>query len=284
MKKLILSLMAGFAAVCLAGDPVVSNVRVTVTADDGRTPAVPQGMVLIPGGTNSGTDPEDFRDYSLTVSAFYMDSTEVTKAQWDAVCTWAVAHGYSFSNAVSGKVANHPVHTVSWYDCVTWCNARSEKEGRTPCYNLSTWSCNFAANGYRLPTMTEWEYAARGGLSGRRFPWGDMITHSQANYYSYWDGCSPFFSYDAGYEKHDTRYATGSFPYTSPAGSFAANGYGLYDMAGNVSEWCNDSSGSARIKRGGSWRCDAYNLRCGLSVWFSPEHANNRTGFRAVCR
>jgi len=255
------------------------NVRVSVTADDGRTPAVPSGMVRIPGGTNSGTDP-DYGAYSLTVETFSMDATEVTKAKWDEVYTWAIAHGYSFDHAGSGKAANHPVHTVSWYDMVKWCNARSQKEGRTPCYNLSTWACNFAANGYRLPTKTEWEYAARGGLSGKRFPWGDTITHSQANYYS-----SSSYSYDTSPTRgfHPT-YATGGYPYTSPAGAFAPNGYGLYDMAGNVWEWCNDASGSNRAIRGGSWNNNANNARCRNSNWNNPDNANNNNGFRAVCR
>ena len=255
------------------------NVRATVTADDGRTPAVPQGMVRIPGGTNSGTDP-DFGAYSLTVEAFYMDATEVTKAKWDEVYAWAIAHGYSFDHVGSGKAANHPVHTVSWYDVVKWCNARSEKEGRTPCYNLSTWACDFAANGYRLPTVAEWVYAARGGQSGRRFPWGDTITHSQANYYS-----SSSYSYDVSPTRgsHPT-YATGGYPYTSPAGAFAANGYGLYDMAGNVWEWCNDSSGSIRSLRGGSWNIFALYARCGYSYWYYPGYAYSNFGFRAVCR
>jgi len=255
------------------------NVRATVTADDGRTPAVPQGMVRIPGGTNSGTDP-DFGAYSLTVEAFYMDATEVTKAKWDEVYAWAIAHGYSFDHVGSGKAANHPVHTVSWYDVVKWCNARSQKEGRTPCYNLSTWACNFSANGYRLPTNAEWEYAARGGLSGRRFPWGDMIDHSRANYYGY----PSYYTYDQGYQGFDTRYATGDYPYTSPAGAFAANGYGLYDMIGNVWEWCDDASGSGRDIRCGGWLDFAYYARCGYSFWYFPDYAYYSGGFRAVCR
>ena len=167
---------------------------------------------------------------------------------------------------------------------VKWCNARSQKEGRTPCYNLSTWACNFAANGYRLPTSTEWEYAARGGASNRRFPWGDRIDHTRANYYAYRSGGVPYYPYDDGYQGYDTRYATGGYPYTSPAGAFAPNGYGLYDMAGNVWEWCNDSSGSSRAIRGGSWNYLADRARCRYGHWTDPGDADGRGGFRAVCR
>jgi formylglycine-generating enzyme required for sulfatase activity len=255
------------------------SVRVAITADDNSAPS---GMVRIPAGTNTGTDP-DFGAYSLTVSAFYMDATEVTKAKWDEVYTWALAHGYTFANEGSGKASNHPVHTVNWYDVVKWCNARSEKEGKTPCYNLSTWACNFAANGYRLPTVTEWEYAARGGLNGKRFPWGDIIDHTRANYYGY-PASSGGYAYDQGYLGFDTRYVTGDYPYTSPAGAFAANGYGLYDMAGNVWEWCNDTSGSNRDFRGGCWNFNANFARCGISIWIIPDYAFINFGFRAVCR
>ena len=90
-------------------------------------------MVLIPAGVNSGTDP-DFGVYSLTnASGFYMDRYEVTKALWDAVKNWNGGNGYDYGDGSGdGKAANHPVHTVNWYDCVKWCNARSQKEGRTP--------------------------------------------------------------------------------------------------------------------------------------------------------
>jgi formylglycine-generating enzyme required for sulfatase activity len=263
---------------------VQSSCRVTVS---GGSP-VPVGMALIPGGTNSGTDP-DYGAYSLTVDAFYMDVFEVTKAKWDEVYTWALAHGYSFDNAGSGKASNHPVHTVNWFDCVKWCNARSQKEGRTPCYTVSgsvyktgqsAPDCNFAANGYRLPTNDEWEYAARGGLSGRRFPWGDTITHSQANYYS-----DSWYSYDTSPTRgYHPSYNTGGTPYTSPVGDFAPNGYGLYDMAGNVWEWCNDASGSYRYVRGGSWGSYAHSLRCGGGHWDYPDGSSDGGGFRTVRR
>ena len=238
------------------------------------------GMVQIPAGVNTGTDP-DFGAYSLTnEAAFYMDATEVTKAKWDEVHTWAVTNSYSFDNAGSGKASNHPVHTVNWYDCVKWCNARSEMEGKTPCYNLSTWSCDFKANGYRLPTSTEWEYAARGGLQSKRFPWGDTITHSEANYYSY-----SSYSYDTSPTRgYHPLYDDSGSPYTSPAGNCSSNGYGLYDMSGNVWEWCNTPSGSDRCFRGGGWSALASFARCGLENCPSLALESYGIGFRVVRR
>ena len=108
-----------------------ANVRFRVTADDA---AAPSGMALIPAGTFTMGDSLDGSSYALPlhtvyVSAFYMDRYEVTKALWDEVYSWAVAHGYSFDYVGSGKASTHPVQTIDWYDSVKWCNARSEKEG-----------------------------------------------------------------------------------------------------------------------------------------------------------
>ncbi len=268
---------------------ISSNLVFGLTISDDPPP--PVGMVLIPAGTNSGTDP-DLGAYSLTVSAFYMDETEVTKVQWDTVYNWAVANGYSFDHAGSGKASTHPVQTVSWYDCVKWCNARSEMQGKTPCYTVggsvyktgqSSPTTDFNANGYRLPTNTEWEYASRGGLSGKRFPWGDTVNHDNANYrangsaYSY--DTSPYTSYT-----FHPDYDDGATPYTSPVGSFATNGYGLYDMSGNVWEWCNDAWGSSLFIRGGCWYYYANIARCGFASWFPPGIVYGYLGFRSVCR
>jgi len=241
--------------------------------------SIPDGMVRIPVGTNSGTD--DFGAYSLTVDSFCMDETEVTKAQWDEVYDWAINHGYSFDNSGLGKASNHPVQTVNWYDCVTWCNARSEMDGRTPCYNLSDWSCNTDANGYRLPTSEEWEYAARGGLRSKRFPWvGDTVTHNQANYYS-----SSEFSYDISVTRgYHPDYDNGEGSYTSPVGIFAPNGYGLYDMSGNVWEWSNTTFGESGYVRGGSGDNNASVLRCASVTWGSLTIRSVHFGFRTIRR
>ena len=162
----------------------------------------------------------------------------------------------------------------------------------------STPDCNWSANGYRLPTEAELEYAARGGAAGHRFPWSntDTIQHSRANYDS-----RSSYSYDTSPTRgYHPDYDTGDYPYTSPVGSFAANGYGLYDMAGNVWEWCWDwhsedyyssspgsdprgpSSGSARMERGGGWYYSASYCRVALRDYYSPGIEYYTLGFRLV--
>ena len=229
-------------------------------------------------GRTSGDTNFDAPPVTVTVSAFFMGKYEVTKALWDEVRVWGASNGYTDLRVGGGKASNHPVQTISWFDMVKWCNARSQKDGLTPVYTVNGAvmkagtmepAANWTANGYRLPTEAEWEKAARGGVSGKRFPWGtDTISHSQANYLG-----NGGYSYDLTGALLDTfhpSYSVGSKPYTSPVGSFAANGYGLYDMAGNVWEWCWDwygwstyvsgaidprgaAPGQGRVIRGASW-------------------------------
>jgi formylglycine-generating enzyme required for sulfatase activity len=298
----------------------VSNSVITLRLYD---PHPPSGMALIPAGSFTMGDTlgdglaEGYTDevptQTVYVSAFYMDTNLVSYTFWQQVYQWAKTNGYSFDNAGAGKAASHPVQTVNWYDVVKWCNARSEMAGSTPCYytnsslsqvaiyrsgtfDLATNWVNWVANGYRLPTEAEWEKAARGKLSGQRFPWGDTISESQANYY----GDTTDYNYDLGPAGFNAAFATGGYPYTGPVGCFAPNGYWLYGMAGNVSQWCWDwysgayyssspgtdprgaASGAHRVVRGGSWLFDASHTRCANRDSNLPTYADYYFGFRCV--
>ena len=305
------------------GGQVSATMRFKVTATDVIPPPVPAGFSLIPAGSftmgNSvaaDTDITNALTHTVTVSGFYMAQNLVTKAEWDEVRTWGLANGYTDLVAGSGKASNHPVQSITWYQMVKWCNARSQQGGLTPVYytddaqttvyktgdvDVTNAQVKWSANGYRLPTEAEWEKAARGGLSGKRFPWGNTISHSQANYYA-----SDFYSYDlsGAVNNHHPSYTAGGDPYTSPVGSFAANGYGLYDMAGNVWQWCwawwdwygsydpavltdprgPAASGTYRVHRGGSWGGygGAGNCRVAGRYGFYPFGSDDDIGFRVA--
>lgn len=207
-------------------------------------------------GDNLGDlTPTDAPTHTVHLDAFHIGKYEVTKAEWDEVRAWGLVNGYTDIATGSGKASNHPIQSISWWDAIKWCNARSQMEGLTPVYVVKNsievmktgttvpvvyWN----ANGYRLPTEAEWERAARGNLTNKRFPWGDTISHQQANYTSNESYGHSFYDLSWMADSYHPSFATGAFPFTSPVGSFAANSYGLYDMAGNVSEWCWDWYGN----------------------------------------
>ncbi|MFT4547982.1 MAG: sulfatase modifying factor 1 [Verrucomicrobiales bacterium] len=268
------------------------------------------GFASIPGGTFMMGNPFAAEGYSnerpvhtVGVSAFYMAKHEVTKALWDEVRVWGSGRGYTDLPAGGGKAPDHPVHSISWYSMVKWCNARSEKDGLAACYTVgaavfrsgtSTPACDWGTNGYRLPSEAEWEKAARGGLSGQRFPWGDTISHADANFRN--NSRGPYQTGTTGY--HPAYAADGIVPYTSPVGSFPANGYGLFDLTGNVMERCWDwysrvyyefspdgdphgaGSGTSRVHRGCSWDDDL--CRVTYRGLRRPTNSNNYVGFRLV--
>ncbi len=315
----------------------------TPTATTAPTPTptptlipAPEGMVTIPEGEftmgdafNEGWFDDEKPRHQVFVSTFFMDRYEVTAAKWQDVYLWATNHGYSFwgDGLPRGKAPNHPAAYVVWRQALTWCNARSEIEGLTPVYYTATnhnpatvykggesvpltnsWVW-WTANGYRLPTEAEWEKAARGGAADTRFPWTDFtnnIAWPKANYGSSWIDGHPEYAYDINPVKGaDPAYTNGGFPWTSPVGSFAPNGYGLYDMAGNVEEWCWDAFyrsnypsasqvdpqgptfGSNRIRRGGAGSLTAFESRvAGRQTGFYCCELDDfgRQGFRCVRR
>jgi len=281
------------------------------------TLGAPEGMAAIPGGsflmgnalsaTGDGNAYNEEPVHTVTIGAFYMDRYEVTKRSWDEVRAWGLTHGYTDLPEGSGQAADHPVQAINWFAALKWCNARSEMEGFPVCYTVSNLvyltgqneaDCDWTAAGYRLPTEAEWERAARGGTAGTRFPWidSDTVQHTRANYQS-----SDQFSYDTsatrGYHPATTN---GAQPYTRPVGSFAPNGYGLYDLAGNVWEWCWDwydsgyyhyssdtnphgpAGGSDRMIRGGSWANYADNCRVADRYIVNPATPISNVGFRTV--
>jgi formylglycine-generating enzyme required for sulfatase activity len=245
--------------------------------------AAPNGFVRINGGTftmgSPANDPDRSDDeiqHQVTVSAFYMGKYEVTQKEYQEIMG---------TNPSNFKGDNLPVELVSWYNAVEYCNKRSQKEGLTPAYTINgtnvTWNRN--TNGYRLPTEAEWEFACRAGTT-TPFSTGNNITTSQANYNGYF-----LFSNNAKGESRDK---------TTPVGTFAPNPWGLYDMHGNVSEWCWDwygvylggaqtdpggaVSGASRVIRGGSYADFGQVLRSAFRFGDTPSDRYGNFGFRLV--
>lgn len=283
-------------------------------------------MVLIPAGSFSmGEDDAGIAhvapEHSVELHAFYMDKYEVTRGDWRTVATWANANGYDLPITLKEydhvPDDDHPAVPITWYDAIKWANARSEMEGLVPAYYLDTEGktvyrsgivdlgnahVNWSGNGYRLPTEAEWEYAARGKLVGQEYPWGNASMISRGNS---WQNLVSLG------EEHTP------YPITRPVGHFdgrhkvasgntatdMANGYGLYDMAGNAHEWVwnwdasynaaqdfhpqgpdNKPSHGNRMLRGGSWWNNNVDSRVFHRYAFPPagDDPYGINGFRTI--
>ena len=281
----------------------------TATPDDNLVTApVPAGAFQMGDALGDGFANER-PVHTVNLGALQVDRFEVYWALWSEVRTWALSKGYDFDGSGSAVDNLAPVTAISWYDCVKWCNARSEKAGLPPVYYLTSDHTNVYRSGhedltsdcvawdkagYRLPTEAEWERLARGGAEGYRFPWTNVLTiaHTQANYSSRTNE-----AYDLG----PTRGYHPSFQGDpSPVGTFAPNGYGVYDTAGNVWEWCWDwfsqtcytalpadnpkgpATGSARVARGDSYYNVGFYARCAYRNFWAPANRFGDFGFRCV--
>jgi sulfatase modifying factor 1 len=218
-------------------------------------------MIAIPGGFfemgSSKGAADESPVHKVWVSPFLMDRYEVVQEQYVKLVG---------ANPSSFKDPGRPVDTVTWTDAALYCNLRSLAEGLEPCYDeeSGTWQCNFKANGYRLPTEAEWEYACRAG--------------TEREYY---------FGSDPRPLKKYAWYAGNSSKKTHPVGQKNPNQWGLYDMYGNVAEWCNDvygenyyktspsndprgpEEGEIKVLRGGGWQDRIDSIR---SSWRASEN------------
>ncbi|MBU0753700.1 MAG: formylglycine-generating enzyme family protein, partial [Planctomycetes bacterium] len=291
-------------------------------------------MSLIPGGEFTMGDHHGVGSYtelpvhSVTLDPFKIDVLEISNADYCAFLNSAflkglieiedgvvcrkddgtpycdttdsspysriICQGFSFSVA-PGK-ANHPMVEVSWYGAVAYSNWLGDKEGRPHAYNLDTWEFIPGYGSYRLPTEAEWEYASRGGnkIPYYKYPWGNTINNAMANN---WDSDDPYEGTYPNPETCPVGYYNGN---QIPSGEDMANNYGLYDMSGNVNEWCNDrfsstyyssspsvnpkgpKTGSFRVTRGGSWDDFDDSLRCAHRSGCTPDYRDHTIGFRLV--
>ena len=241
------------------------------------------GMVFVQGGTFRNTR-SNYYNKGVTVSDFWIGKYEVTQAEWEEV----MGNNPSYFRGV-----NLPVENVSWYDVIEYCNRRSQREGLTPVYTIDKtrqdpdnrsqydtvkWivTVNWNANGYRLPTEAEWEYAAGGGQLSRSFTYSGSET---LNDVAWFDG--------------------NSGNTTKPVGGKRENELGIFDMSGNVWEWCWDwygdnvgigrnpkgsGSGDVRVLRGGSWNNNDNYCRSSDRYYYCPNCCGSRYGGFRILR
>ncbi|MDR1148532.1 MAG: formylglycine-generating enzyme family protein [Spirochaetaceae bacterium] len=245
----------------------------------------PSDFVLIKGGIftmgSPASEPErgtDETQHRVTVGDFYIAKSSVTQREYSRLMG---------NNPSEFKGDNLPVENVTWFDAVRFCNALSMREGLTPAYTISgeavTWNRN--ANGYRLPTEAEWEYACRAGTT-TPFNIGNNITDKEANCYN-----------NYGYNNNSSGRVTGGYRgRTTPINSYTANNWGLFDMHGNAADWCWDwygeyganaktnptgpAAGTLRVNRGGGWNDFPKHIRSAYRAATPPGNYSFNLGFR----
>ena len=252
--------------------PTIPSTTDTIVETSALTNLINIKMISVPAG-NFRMGSDNSRDekpmHTITLDGFEMSSTEITQK----------IYGNFTGETPSGfkGIDNLPVEKVSWFDAVKFCNLLSDAAGLTLCYNEKTWYCNFDAKGFRLPTEAEWEYACRAG--------------TETDYYT-GDGESSLFN--AGW------YKKSSDSKTHPVKQKEPNAWDLYDMHGNVWEWCHDyygeynrissrnpegaQSGKYHVIRGGSYKSNTSNCRTANRQYMLPNDRLKDIGFRVVRR
>jgi formylglycine-generating enzyme required for sulfatase activity len=225
---------------------------------------------LIPGGwyflgsppNETGRYADEVSSHKVNLKAFYISVTEITNAQYGRFLKATGRQAPLYWQDRNLNAPNQPVVGVTWFDAVAFCK----------------WLTNVTGVPYQLPTEDQWEVAARGGLVSQPYPWGTQAPDAGGVFRANFRTATPG--------------ATG-FSFTAPVGSFGANGYGLFDMAGNVSEWCQNryvplrqsgpfKPGVLRLLKGGSWTNGPRDLRNAARQSAPPTYADGYIGFRVV--
>lgn len=300
MRKIIPLLLGLSLAFCLTAcsqaenSGTTSKQQIPGNSSEEAGMQIPENFVFIKGGSFQMGSPEseawrsvDETQHTVTVSDFYMSKYELTQKEYEEIT------GKNPSN-FSGE--NLPVENISWLDAVAYCNARSEKDGLNPVYTIDAQnvSWNRSANGYRLPSEAEWEYACRAGTN-TPFYLENSPSAEDANYYGHY----PYEIENNYFSQGNLQVKPGEYRQTTvPVDSFSENPYGLYNMHGNVSEWVWDYyggypadeqkdpagpvSGTLRIYRGGGWNDFAKNMRSAYRATLEQHKGSFNLGIRLV--
>lgn len=268
------------------------TIMLLISACSQDRPQKKDDLIFVEGGTFASTK-SNFAANNITLSGFYIGKYEVTQKEWVEVMG---------SNPSEFIGENLPVEMVSWYHVLEYCNQRSIKEGLTPFYNIDktrqdpnnkneydtfkwTVTVNEGANGYRLPTEAEWEYAASGGQASKKYTYSGGNKADDVAWY--WRNAGDeYLSGDWNWPIIENNHNK-----TKPVGTQKPNELGIYDMSGNVREWCWDwydendpdsQSGSYRVVKGGGWIGDVSNTEISFRGKFDPNGYGPDQGFRVV--